>query len=146
MKSNIENIMFGLYRISRALRKVPLSRAKGLSMHHWFALHVVAEGQANVSSLAKELNVALPTATALVEQLVQDGMVERTTSPTDRRVAVLTLTDEGRDCIKTAKRERLAQATKLFSVLGPDEIEELNRLVDLLASQVETPNKEGRIS
>jgi DNA-binding MarR family transcriptional regulator len=34
--------------------------------------------------------------TALVERLVESGHVSRTTSPTDRRVQIIALTDEGR--------------------------------------------------
>ena len=56
-----------------------------------------------VGALAQHLNVAVPTITGIVDRLVREGLVERHHDPSDRRVVLSVLTDEGQEFM-----ERLA--------------------------------------
>ncbi|PSJ58357.1 MarR family winged helix-turn-helix transcriptional regulator [Kumtagia ephedrae] len=49
-----------------------------------------------LGELSKRMMVSAGNLTALVERLVESGHVSRTTSPTDRRVQIIALTDFGR--------------------------------------------------
>lgn len=54
-------------------------------------------GEMPVSALAESLNVSLPSMTGIVDRLVQNDLVERVPSPTDRRVILLRCTDKARE-------------------------------------------------
>jgi DNA-binding MarR family transcriptional regulator len=49
-----------------------------------------------LGQLSKRMMVSAGNLTALVERLVESGHISRTTSPSDRRVQIIALTDHGR--------------------------------------------------
>lgn len=56
------------------------------------------------------------TATKLFDRLVERGLVERSTDPSDRRSVIVSLTDEGRALITRARR---AHADSIYDKVGP---------------------------
>lgn len=97
---------------------------------------------ARVGDLATRLRLAPSTVSGLISQMMSTGLVERGTHPTDRRVAVVELSANGRDQLAgwhTAHRERIAIA---LDDLAPGDraaidaaLPALSRLVDRLADQ-----------
>lgn len=97
---------------------------------------------ARVGDLATRLRLAPSTVSGLISQMMSAGLVERGTHPTDRRVAVVELSANGRDQLAgwhTAHRERIATA---LDDLTPGDraaidaaLPALSRLVDQLADQ-----------
>lgn len=55
------------------------------------------KGAAAISKLAHILNVSHPTASQLVDRLVQAGFVERVEDTTDRRITLARLTESGKE-------------------------------------------------
>jgi len=53
-----------------------------------------------VSTLAKEINVRLPTITGLIDRLLKNGYVKRCRNPEDRREVIVELTKEGEGIVK----------------------------------------------
>ncbi|MBW4481929.1 MAG: MarR family transcriptional regulator [Tildeniella torsiva UHER 1998/13D] len=62
--------------------------------------------QSSLSEVADYLDVTRPTMSAMVERLVQRGLVNRISDPAERRRIILTLTPKG-----TAEMERVYDAT-----------------------------------
>ncbi|MEA5448701.1 MarR family transcriptional regulator [Leptolyngbya sp. CCNP1308] len=62
--------------------------------------------QSSLSEVADYLDVTRPTMSAMVERLVQRGLVNRISDPVERRRIILTLTAEG-----TVEMERVYDAT-----------------------------------
>lgn len=62
--------------------------------------------QSSLSEVADYLDVTRPTMSAMVERLVQRGLVNRISDPAERRRIILTLTSEG-----AAEMERVYDAT-----------------------------------
>lgn len=62
--------------------------------------------QSSLSEVADYLDVTRPTMSAMVERLVQRGLVNRISDPAERRRIILTLTTEG-----AAEMERVYDAT-----------------------------------
>lgn len=58
-----------------------------------------AQGPAHMSRLATALGVSLPTATGIVDRLVERGLVTREESPGDRRLVVIRLSEHGEGMI-----------------------------------------------
>jgi DNA-binding MarR family transcriptional regulator len=69
--------------------------------------------------------VSQPSMTQLMQRLEQRGLVARTSDPSDGRVALVSLTDEGR-AVLTARRERIARRIAvLLADLPEDEVRSL---------------------
>lgn len=76
------------------------------------------EGPTRVSTLAQRLNVSTPTVTGILDRLVQRDMTVRVDDPSDRRVVLNVLTDEGRHVIERfhpLQPARLADAVARLS-------------------------------
>ncbi len=83
-----------------------------------------------VSDVALLLGVEDSTASRLVDQAVNAGAVERTTSTRDRRRSVLRLTEEGRDLLRAALRARTTLLREATSDWPPDDVAALAELLD----------------
>ncbi len=87
----------------------------------------LSEGAQTLSTLARKREVSLQAASEHVQALVARGLVERVADPSDRRQALLTLTDEGLRLL-TQVREHVAERfTPRIKRLSPDEAEALYR-------------------
>lgn len=73
-------------------------RDADLTMAQFKAFFVIAQDNdsPSVGVVAKELGVGLPSASQLVEHLVQAGLVERHPHISDRRIMRCSLSDQGR--------------------------------------------------
>ena len=102
-----------LVRATRALALAArsLERAVGgsdLTLAQFRVLSLVAEGDERSSLLADRLAVAKPTITAVVDGLVERGLLARASVAGDRRSIRLSLTPEGVTALRTAEREASA--------------------------------------
>lgn len=87
------------------------------------ALFQVGVHQAvSVSELAKLLGVGKPTASILVQQLVERGLVTRTEHETDRRRTVVRLTEKGTEVGAGRRSEREKQWQGWLSHLSDEEL------------------------
>jgi DNA-binding MarR family transcriptional regulator len=63
------------------------------------------QGPMRVGDLARELNVAVPSASRLVDLLAESGFVERRDDPTDRRAFLVSLTADGARILEDVRAE-----------------------------------------
>lgn len=61
-------------------------------------------GQARISELAKADRCSQPTMTGLVQRLEEHGLVRRVPDPVDSRASLISLTDKGREELRSARR------------------------------------------
>lgn len=78
--------------------------------------------EASLSALAEHLGVSRPTASVLVERLVQRGLVARETDPAERRRAMLRLTPAGQRQLAEARQHTLARLAERLAGLGDAEL------------------------
>lgn len=81
----------------------------------WTLSDIGDQGPISAVQLATFRCVKPPTVSVLVDELVQDGLVARSPSKTDRRVVELSLTPKGREVVAAAWRfvgARLSEATR----------------------------------
>jgi DNA-binding MarR family transcriptional regulator len=112
--------MEDLARAARALALAArsLERAAGgveLTLAQYRVLALIAAGDERSSLLADRLAVAKPTITAVVDGLVERGLLERGAVQGDRRSIRLALTKPGAQALRSAER---AMAGALERVLG----------------------------
>ncbi len=103
-----------------------------------------------VSQLAKLLGVGNPTASILVQQLVERGLVTRTEDASDRRQTVVRLSEKGAEIGSGRRKEREVQWQGWLSHLTDDELAALARglsaLHDVVQSEAEPITKPAVLS
>lgn len=108
------------------------------SVSHWLMLELTfaqaralfmlaARKELTVSQLAKLLDVGNPTASILVQQLVERGLVTRTEQETDRRHTLLRLSAKGAEIGAGRREQRTKQWQRWLSQLSDDELNALAR-------------------
>jgi DNA-binding MarR family transcriptional regulator len=78
-----------------------------------------------LGELAAIEQVAPPTITRIVAKLADDGLVERTTDPVDRRVARVSVTTEGHRRMDLSRHRRNAWLARRLDELPADDTERL---------------------
>ena len=114
-------------------------KVRGASVARLRAMRMMATSPdpLRMRDLSEMLGVAARTATAVVDALERDGLVERVRHPEDRRSFLVTLTALGRTRHREAEAidsKALADAT---ARLGPAERDRLRELLALLRDSVE---------
>src|SRR5580658_44376 len=112
-----------LYRlVSTAVRQQP----REISLTSASTLATVERtGPRRITDLAASEGVTQPSMTALVTALERSGMVERRSDPSDRRVALVTLTPDGLSYIRGLRKAGVEDFAELISELPVDEADAL---------------------
>jgi len=120
------------------------------SVSHWLMLELTfaqaralfmlaARKELTVSQLARLLDVGKPTASILVQQLVERDLVTRTEQASDRRHTIIRLSSKGEEIGAGRRREREKQWQRWLGHLSDDE---LNALAHGLSAIVTVVKKE----
>lgn len=96
-----------------------------------YHLGALSQGQLCQKILKSGSNV-----TTVVDNLERNQLVRRDRDEDDRRVQIVTLTDEGRKIIEAAFPAHVARVAEAFGALTPDEQQELGRLCLKLGKSV----------
>jgi long-chain acyl-CoA synthetase len=97
-----------------------------LSPSQYRLLVFLLEAPAAATALAHRLDVTRPSLTALVDGLVQRGLVVRTPDPDDRRRVTHEISDAGRDTVARANAAIQTRLDELADHLSPDERKRAN--------------------
>jgi DNA-binding MarR family transcriptional regulator len=116
---------------------------RGISSREWLdcdltmpqlkvLMFLYTDAPARVSDIAASLGVTLPTATALVDRLVDRRLAERKGLEGDRRVVLCALTAEGLRMAQGLRRVAEAHIHEILDALDQNELEEVARAFALL--------------
>ncbi len=101
---------------------IQFTKENGLSMPQFNSLmHLKRKGSSAVSDIGEHLGVTTAAASQMVERMVQQGWLERTEDPADRRAKRIALTDKGQAMIGMSIRARQKWLDELDGVLNEDE-------------------------
>lgn len=101
-------------------------------LYRIFMLLSQDEESLTMGRLSSELDVPLSTTTRIVDGLVQAGMVERVTDPSDRRVVRVGMSKNGRELYEAGIAYNKQRIAKLVSVFTAEEQEQLLKLMNKL--------------
>src|SRR5947208_2779250 len=87
------------------------------------------EGPARLSDLAQRVGVDISTLSRQVHHLEAAGLVGRSVMEEDRRAALLSVTDEGRDFVHRIRAAKRAAITEMLEHWTPEERAELGRVL-----------------
>ena len=85
------------------------------------------DGPAAVGQLAGQLGVTLPSITATVDRLVQQGMVSREDDPGDRRRVINRVTPDGAALIDRLQEGKKARLVAALGNLTPHDLDALHQ-------------------
>ena len=109
-KQELRELRLLIRRVMRGLRGPgPALGARRLGRRHaGLLMHIGTEGPVTVSELAASLGISLPAASTLTRELEEEGLVERSEDPEDRRRTVVEVADSTREAIHEwlARRDR----------------------------------------
>lgn len=94
-------------------------------------------GPLTPSELAERERVQRPTATRLISRLVESGLVDRTSDPSDGRVSLVSVTTEGRALMRRLRTRKTAFLAKRLRDLEPEEVATLDRAAGILERLLE---------
>ena len=85
--------------VKKHISRMPLFRSeKGLPLSHYQLLSLLNErGSMSVSDLSDYFSIAKPNITPMIDRLVNDGLVERIRSETDRRIVNISILPAGQE-------------------------------------------------
>src|SRR4051794_25477143 len=131
--SELRAVLGQLVRRLRAEHRFPLSQGSVLG-------RLDREGPQSVSDLAAAERVRPQSMAQTVGDLEADGLVERRPDPTDRRRALVSFTDKGRDALNADRRHRVGWlAPAIADDLSPGEQALLDDATGLLRRLAESP-------
>jgi DNA-binding MarR family transcriptional regulator len=124
--------------VARTARRLRQEAGGGLSPTLTAALASIDNhGPLTPSELADRERIKRPTATRLIASLEENGLVARTSDPTDRRSSLITTSPEGRDLMRTLRTRKDAYLARRLTQLTADERETLARAAELLERLLE---------
>ncbi|PLX92608.1 MAG: MarR family transcriptional regulator [Desulfuromonas sp.] len=96
-------------------------------------LTIADRGSCTLGELGRELDVAMSSASQMVDRLVSQGWVDRTQDSDNRRQVLISLTPAGGDLLATLQETILAGYRQLFARLPEHEQEALVQSFETIA-------------
>jgi len=87
------------------------------------------QDSSTMSELAENIGAKLPSMTMMIDNLTEEGLVERARDEQDRRKVIVRLTDKGRQLRQEFLQQRKLIAEQLFAKISREEEQELMRLL-----------------
>jgi len=127
----------------RSMRNfIQYARNSGLSMSQLGALfHLNSMGTSGVTDLGDHLGVTSAAASQMLDRLVQQGLIQRSEDPHDRRVKQIDLTEEGCRVLEESIRARQDWLDDLANTIPDNEKEPI---IAALNTLIERANQIGK--
>ena len=124
-------------RLHRRLRQ---EADTGLSPSQQSALATIdVQGPMTLGDLAAAEQVTPPTITKVVARLEEEGLIDRTVDPSDRRIVRVSTTAEGRRRLAHSRARRNAFLAARLDDLGPDAVRRLHDAIGALEELAGVP-------
>lgn len=94
---------------------------------HLSVLFTLSQGACNLSELAEQLAVSLPTMSNTVSKLVAEGLVARTRSEQDRRMIEIEITAMGRDLLQEITSQMIVRVADMLASLSAAELQTVDQ-------------------
>ncbi|GAA2715106.1 MULTISPECIES: MarR family winged helix-turn-helix transcriptional regulator [Actinoplanes] len=127
-----ESLHEAFWAVSRRIREHAKREMEpwGVAPSQFRALNVLlSHGEMRLSTLAEHLRIAPRSATEVVDDLQERGLVERRPDQGDRRATLVALTDAGRATGDGIRAARAAASERLFAALNDTDRAELGRIL-----------------
>lgn len=126
---------FWINHVSRLLMREfeAALRPLGFGVAYLPVVRELMQGPATQRRLLDRLRVAQPTLTNLIQRMERDGIVRRTSHPTDRRAAVIELTEQARQKLPEVFAALEGVANPAIGGLSPGDLDHMVRALKAIS-------------
>lgn len=142
MKQDTTNELIEMiFKVSR-LMKGEMSFTKNLihlsivQIQTLIFLHQHKNTQVSMSEIAGYFRIELPSATSLINKLCDQKLAQRHSDAGDRRLVLISLTEEGKTLVIQAMHQRRIKLEKMLSYLSEQEKTELLSIIRTLDTKL----------
>lgn len=135
-RHQIETIFHSFHAIRRAYSDGSRfsNRRFGMTfMQASVLMMLMHEQRQTIGQVALTLGVSKSAMSQLLDGLIERGLVERTVSDEDKRIAHIELTRRGRMHLARMRREGVKEMMQMFDTLDDDELRQVERITEKLA-------------
>lgn len=128
-----------IFSLSRCMREKTGSKSQvaELSMVQIQTLIFLAKSPASMKDIAQYLHIELPSATSLIDHLVEMNFVLRKQDAKDKRSIQISLTTTGKQLLQKAKKAKKERLARFFSTLSIEEKKQLLSILQKLQKTLE---------
>lgn len=141
MKDEINNnIIDSFSKIFREIKHSIFYKSKNseVTLLQYQALWCIKKSKkAHMGDIAKNFSITMPTATSLIDKLIQSKLAKRENDNKDRRIVRISLTNEGEKILKEMTKQRKNKINKLLSYLSVSDKKELSKILNKLVEKTE---------
>ena len=140
LKTTDQEIFLFIYKISRLVRKNVADQSHTTEEPSMLQLQVLinlCHGAVTMSHLAQELYIKLPTASSLVDRLIEAGYVTRISDKLDRRITKIDLTEKGKQILTITMKAKMKKMKFILDKLTADEKQSLVSIMESLHKKLE---------
>lgn len=140
MEKDKLKILIGLHKNVKELdrRTLDIARSYGLSFSQFMVLEALySKGNLSIGEVREAILSSVGTISLVVKNLEKMGYVKRKTDENDKRVSILSLTDEGRDVIEKVIPENEAMIYDYMKDLNEEETATLLSLLKKLGANID---------
>lgn len=123
-------IRLSLHDFNRYTRNVGLSLAQMTVL-----MHLYYQGPSEVTNFCEMMQITPAGASQMIERMVQQGVVQRSEAPIDRRVRLVSLTEQGRRLVEESIAARQVWLEQLVENLPEQDRERINEALQTLNEQ-----------
>ena len=136
---DLSEALYDFFKAARRARGRAVSESTpgGLSLAQYHLLEPLGSGPLTNRELAELAGISAPTATRMVDGMLQRKLLTRIEDPIDRRAVVISLTDAGRAALEREQREYAASRRRVAATLDPHEQRIATDLLRRLAAVIE---------
>lgn len=141
---NTFDLMEMLFKISRLMKEKMSFRNDliHLSVLQIQTLVYLSQNEkVSMSDIAQHFLIELPSATSLINKLVDQDLVKRYEDQQDRRLVMITLTETGKIMFEQAMSQRKKKFEKILSYLSAKEKQDLLSIFKTLDNKLQKENE-----
>jgi DNA-binding MarR family transcriptional regulator len=139
MAASLESNLTKVFRLFRH-QLLEEARAHGLTMAQYTTLRLLSDGTGRrMSDLADYLDLTGGAATALIEKLVERGLVARQEDPHDKRAVLVALSPAGLTFVAETKALQHRRLADRLATLSPAERYMVTGGIETLAASMRKP-------
>lgn len=113
--------------------EINFNRIKGIRFKYLKEIH--RRGEVTLTELAEHFSISKPTVNEVITKFLDNGIVKKRRSSTDKRVSYISLTEIGDTLAVTNVLESQRAVEKIFDALSTKEIKNLTRIFDKLGGK-----------
>lgn len=104
-------------------------------------IYIKKNNNAQMSEIAQEFNIELPSATSLINKLCKTKLVARKADKKDRRLVRISLTKKGTVLLETALHERSKKIQENLAYLSKKDKYDLLRIIQKMSSKLDSKHE-----